>query len=156
MFYWPRLWVLIDKDYREEVDNAQSVVDSTVYISFAFYLSGVTMLVYACINAVQRVPFRPSWLSYSVQLPYVPAAQRSRGVKSRLHHRRLHGLPPIVAAHATFGELFKSVFDMHRSKLDIEDVVASVGRLVGDHQLVWSRRKEKNAIALAVVALAPG
>jgi hypothetical protein len=34
VFYWYRLWVVLDKDLREEIDSAQAVVDSTVYISF--------------------------------------------------------------------------------------------------------------------------
>jgi hypothetical protein len=29
VFYWYRLWVVLDKDLREEIDSSQAVVDST-------------------------------------------------------------------------------------------------------------------------------
>src|SRR5262249_2356964 len=51
VFYWYRLWVVLDKDLREEIDSAQAVVDSTVYISFVLYVSGLVMLVYAALAA---------------------------------------------------------------------------------------------------------
>jgi hypothetical protein len=69
VFYWYRLWVVLDKDLREEIDSAQAVVDSTVYISFALYVSGVVMLVYAVLGTIVD---RLQWLP-AIKLPYVPA-----------------------------------------------------------------------------------
>jgi hypothetical protein len=149
VFYWLRLWVIIDKDLREEVDDAQSVVDSTVYISFAFYLSGVMMFVYAGIEAAGQVHWGGSWLSYlgNIHLPYVPVSS----VLVRM------GLSCLVAgfviyrlsltAHATFGELFKSVFDMHRTKLDLDDVVTIVSEISKDRSILRKPITERNRIA---------
>src|SRR5262249_16347622 len=50
VFYWYRLWVVLDKDLREEIDNQQSVVDSTVYITFVLYVSACVMVIYAAIG----------------------------------------------------------------------------------------------------------
>jgi hypothetical protein len=30
-FYWPRLWLIIDKDVRNEIDGEWAVVDAAVY-----------------------------------------------------------------------------------------------------------------------------
>jgi hypothetical protein len=70
VFYWYRLWVVIDKNLREELDNAQSVVDSTVYISFSLYLSGVIMFAYAGIDAAMNMYRGWSWLSYVDNMQY--------------------------------------------------------------------------------------
>jgi hypothetical protein len=35
IFYWPRIWVNLSKDLREELDNQQAMADSTVYSTFA-------------------------------------------------------------------------------------------------------------------------
>src|SRR5260370_17941131 len=42
VFYWPRLWLLIDKDVREEVDNPWAAVDSILYAGFG--AAGVAVL----------------------------------------------------------------------------------------------------------------
>jgi hypothetical protein len=52
IFYWPRLWIALDKDLREEVDNHQAVADSGVYVSFALWLACVMALFYAAYNAL--------------------------------------------------------------------------------------------------------
>jgi hypothetical protein len=149
VFYWYRLWVVIDKNLREEIDNAQSVVDSTVYISFSLYLAGVIMFAYAGIDAAMSMYRGWSWLSYvdNMHLPYAPAPPYLLGI----------GLACLIAgfviyrltltAHASFGELFKSVFDMHRSKLDFEDVVTMVSAIVGDRSMLRSSSSNKYRIA---------
>jgi hypothetical protein len=152
VFYWLRLWVIIDKDLREEVDNAQSVVDSTIYISFSFYLSGVIMFVYAGIEAARQVHWGGSWLSYlsylgNIQLPYVPVSSVlvCMGVSCLIAGFVIYRLS--LTAHATFGELFKSVFDMHRSKLDFKDVVTIVSEISKDRSILRKPTTEKNRIA---------
>lgn len=41
IFYWGRIWLKIDKDTREEIDNSQALADSTVYTSFALVFTGL-------------------------------------------------------------------------------------------------------------------
>src|SRR5215213_3235569 len=41
VFYWPRLWLKLDKDVKEDIDGRQAVADSTVYVSFACFVDAV-------------------------------------------------------------------------------------------------------------------
>ena len=66
VFYWDRLWVVLDKDLREENDSAQAVADSTVYVAFALYLSGVVSWLYGLIEVVVNL-FWPS----IINIPYI-------------------------------------------------------------------------------------
>ena len=149
VFYWYRLWVVIDKDLRDEIDNAQSVVDSTVYISFSLYLSGVIMFAYAGIDAAMNMYQGWSWLSYvdNMHLPYVPAppALVCMGLVCLIVGFFIYRLT--LTAHASFGELFKSVFDMHRSKLDFADVVTMASAIVEDPSMLHTSTSEKYTIA---------
>src|SRR6266568_2291785 len=46
IFFWWRIWLRLDKDSREEVDNSQALADSTTYACFSLYFSGLLMLLY--------------------------------------------------------------------------------------------------------------
>jgi hypothetical protein len=61
VFYWNRLWLHIDKDLREEVDNRQALSDSTLYSAFAMYLAGVLWLFYSLLfSAHLLLPKNPA------------------------------------------------------------------------------------------------
>jgi hypothetical protein len=124
VFYWYRLWVLLDKDLREEIDNAQAIVDSTVYIAFGFYLSALVTFFYACIEifAQTNLPYLswfPDFLYTAPRLPYVPGPVPLLGLSQREHglgilHVRIvalrHGCvaagPEPLAARVYFGHIF--------------------------------------------------
>jgi hypothetical protein len=135
VFNWSRLWVVLDKDLREEIDSAQAVVDSTVYISFALFVSGLVMLVYVFLR----------WLS--VEIRYVPASNILSIVAAGclfvgfvIYRSSLH-------AHAQFGELFKSVFDQYRSKLVFDDVLDDIARTTDDPTMTLKlSQRDKNKI----------
>jgi hypothetical protein len=143
VFYWYRIWVSLDKDTREEVDNAQSVVDSALYIVFALLTSGLVMWAYALIwlNWSPLPPYTQS------PLPYLPSplALFVIGAVCLLSAFLLYRLS--LPAHAQFGELFKSIFDQYRSKLSFDDVLREIGRLRGapyvgvsdkeKYQIIW-------------------
>jgi len=143
VFYWYRLWVVLDKDLREELENAQSVVDSTIYVAFAFYVSGLAMFGYAAITQfghgyLGRLP--------AVTLPYVPGPGWLcvLGIACLVIGYLIYRLS--LTAHAQFGELFKSVFDQFRSKLQLDDVLKEVGRISEAPYLSFKSRREKNWI----------
>jgi len=146
VFYWYRLWVVLDKDLREEIDSSQAVVDSTVYISFVLYVSAVVMLVYAGIRTIALLdwPYL-HWLS-AIELPYVPAARVLcfMAAACLVIGFALYRLS--LPAHAQFGELFKSVFDQYRSKLAFDDVLKEVAYIVRDRSLRFKSQQEKNQI----------
>jgi hypothetical protein len=146
VFFWFRLWVVLDKDLREEIDTAQAVVDSTVYMTFALYLSGLVLLIYAIIGFAAQVdaPYL-HWLS-AVRLPYVPAPHVLLVLSAMcfIFGFLLYRLS--LTSHAQFGELFKSIFDQYQSKLQFNDVVKEVGKIAGDPYLSFRPAREKNQI----------
>jgi hypothetical protein len=146
VFYWYRLWVVLDKDLREEIDSSQAVVDSTVYISFVLYVSAVVMLVYAGIRATAHLnwPYM-HWLS-AIELPNVLAASVLCGMAAACLVIGFAVYRLSLPAHAKFGELFKSVFDQYRSKLVFDDVLKEVACIMGDQSLRFKSQREKNQI----------
>lgn len=136
VFYWYRLWVVLDKDLREEIDTAQALVDSAVYIAFAFYVSGIVMFIYAGIG----------FATY-VQLPYVPGSSALLALGSGFFLIGFLVYYLTLFAHAQFGELFKSVFDHYRSKLVfVDDVLNEISRITGDQALSSRTQREKYQI----------
>jgi hypothetical protein len=150
IFFWYRLWVVIDKALREEIDNAQSVVDSALYIAFALSTSGFVMFVYAIIGLAPQINWPDLFgLGASlahIQLPYVPAP----GVLCGLGMACLAGGFVIyrlsLPAHAQFGELFKALFDQYHTKLAFNDVLEEIGTIMGDSSLSSRSQCERNRI----------
>jgi hypothetical protein len=116
VFYWYRLWVVLDKDLRDEIDNAQAVVDSTVYISFALYVSGLAMLIYAGLSLVR--------LHFKLLYVPTPSVLFVMGVGCLIIGFVIYRLS--LPAHAQFGEFYKSIFDQYRSKLVFSDILNDV------------------------------
>jgi hypothetical protein len=142
VFYWFRLWVVIDKDLREEVDMAQAVPDSSIYVSFVLYLSGLIMFAYAGFDLAST---RFGWAA-AAQLPFVPKPLSASilGAFCFLVGFSVYRLS--LPAHVQFGELFKSIFDQYHSQLAFDDVVEEVGNIKRDTSLGFKARREKNQI----------
>lgn len=100
VFFWPRLWVSIDKDLREELDSAQAVVDGAIYCCFVFSVS--TLL---CLGYAFTLP-APHWWSW-------PLGAAACAVLARLTYEL--ALP----RYAQYGDLFAATFDQYRDKLQI-------------------------------------
>src|ERR1043165_4304508 len=153
VFYWYRIWLLVDKGTREEVDNSQALADSTVYTSFALFCSGLLWLAYA--GSIYTRPFISSRLpSLAAALPEAPVT-----VFDHLPGLRLSLLiaTAFVAGgfgvyrialrlHAQYGELFKSVFDVYAPKVDFQAATVELnGILAGArsaHKLNGKKRAE--------------
>src|SRR5262249_35103697 len=50
VFFWPRLWLAVDKDLREEIDNHQAQADGLVYLVTAFAITGLLLFITAWID----------------------------------------------------------------------------------------------------------
>jgi hypothetical protein len=149
VFYWYRLWLVLDKDTREELDNAQSMVDCAVYVVFVLGLSGLVLFIYVFIDALADFAHlinQPclQWLA-AVRLPYLPSwpALIPLGLLCFLSGFALYRFS--LPAHAQYGELFKAVFDQYRSKLQFDDVVQQVGAIRGA-PYVWLEQADKYRI----------
>jgi hypothetical protein len=146
IFYWYRLWVVLDKDLREEIDSAQSVVDSTVYVAFAFLISGLVMFAYACALAITHTGWSLlSWLPV-IELPYVPRPAMLCGLGGVFLVVGCVVYRLCLPAHAQFGELFKSIFDQFRSRLVFDDLLKEIGDIINYPYLGLRSQREKNQI----------
>lgn len=104
VFYWPRLWVAIDKELREELDSAQAVVDCAIYLSFGFAIAAFMCLFYW-------------WCLPSEEWWHWPLGAFSCALLSWLMNRL--ALP----RYAQYGDLFAAAFDQFREKLVISDAL---------------------------------
>ena len=50
VFYWYRIWLTLDKDLREEIDNQQALADSTIYVIAALNVCGLLCIIYALLQ----------------------------------------------------------------------------------------------------------
>ena len=135
IFYWPRIWLKLDKDTREEIDNNQALVDSAVYAAFAFFTSALLWMVYAVVKLL--IVLVQSWFTLTPRIQYDLTL-----IDQRLPRK---GLALLVAAifvvagyliyrmslylYAQFGEIFKSVFDVHMSVINISPIMEEISQL---------------------------
>lgn len=109
VFYWPRLWLVVDKDDREEINKAWAVADGLLSLSAISWIAclawvGAVLGSLLGLWGTRHLPlhdnFRGTWLAsggwfvlgygfYRLSLPF----------------------------HRTNGEVFKSLFDVYRDKL---------------------------------------
>lgn len=133
IFYWPRLWVKVDKDLREEIDNVQALADSALYTVAALYACGLLGIAYVFfrlygVTLVEFLPLRPfDWL--------LPPSCFVLGYM--LYRFSLH-------TQAQFGELFKTVFDQFRREAQFGEVLGAVAGLTRDRGLLSASVEEQN------------
>lgn len=127
VFFWPRLWVTIDKDLREELDSAQAVVDGAVYTSAAFVAAAFLCVVY-WITGI----FGNWW--------HGPASAIACLLLARILYMTA------IPRYAQYGELFAAVFDQHRSKLNAGSLLKDLDAHAGQSPLARTEREEWRAI----------
>jgi hypothetical protein len=115
VFYWPRLWVKLDKDLRAEIDQTQALADSAIYVAFAFLAAALLCLVY-WVMGWPRVGDYPAValtiLPEGISLPWL-----ALGCAAASYIAYSLSLEP----QRVYGELFKSIFDQHRALLTFLD-----------------------------------
>jgi len=129
-FFWSRIWVKLDKDLREELDEAQSIADSTLYICVALYLSSGLAFFYWFMSYI-NLPFE------TLTGPPIVLAAFGFGIfvfAQILYQVSFH-------AHARYGELFKAVFDMYSNDLSFPQAEKELELL-----LINRSKKEQNQI----------
>ncbi len=107
VFYWPRIWLQIDKDKKEEIDSQWSVADGFLTLSAISYAGSVVWTVQALAAlfglGLSRLPFGAPGLTFA-------------GVAGWLllgFFWYLLSLP----FHRENGEVFKAIFDIYRNTL---------------------------------------
>lgn len=133
IFYWSRIWLKIDKDTREEIDASQALADSTTYSSFSLYFSAAAWLSYVLLRVIGHFAIR-IFPPLRVELSSIVGS-----MDRSLPHKLAACLISVVFLvsgfmvyrtslylHAQFGELYKSIFDIHTSEVDVSNVINQV------------------------------
>jgi hypothetical protein len=107
-FYWYRLWLAVDKDTREELDKSSAPTDALLHLAAGALLAGVLYVVLALTL-------------------FVVLAITGQGDPDTALRFLLIGLCALIGSYLPYrlslsghlrnGELFKSLFDVHRVQL---------------------------------------
>jgi hypothetical protein len=144
VFYWYRIWLKLDKDVREEVDNMQALADSTTYSSFALALSGVLWVLYVIAKYVNvliswgksgRLGYDLSLLDQMLPRKGVAAVVAAIFISASFIVYRVS-----LRLHAQYGELFKSIFDLNVGSLDVSPITEELSRMSADSPTVCLNR----------------
>jgi hypothetical protein len=156
IFYWPRIWLKLDKDTREEIDNHQALVDSTVYAAFALFISALVWVLYAIaklvIVFVQSFPLNPR-IQYDLTLidQRLPAKGLALLVATVFVMAGYFIYHVSLFLYAQFGEVFKSVFDVNSAAINISPVMEEIAELTAESScpidLNTLKKKEQFPIA---------
>jgi hypothetical protein len=122
VFYWPRLWLEVDKDKKEEIDAAWSIADGLVSLSaialsagaFGLILAAARGLVGCLAIAWPQLANLPTRLAYPPAMsPRLVAVGAFALVGAGYALYRLS-----LSFHRRNGETFKALFDLYRAKLE--------------------------------------
>lgn len=124
VFYWYRIWIGLPKDLREEIDEHQALVDSSVYISFILYISALVLTLYILLGL----------LTGSDLFPSIPLWLEICGVPGSLVFGYLIYNASLLA-HVQYGHFFKAVFDQHCDDVKLETPLGVIAEKSGKVEL---------------------
>jgi hypothetical protein len=107
VFYWPRIWLQMDREIKEEIDSQWSVADGFLILSAISFGGGILWMVQA-LTAVFGIGVHELPLGSSGKASWAGVAWIAAGYG----WYRL-SLP----FHRENGEVFKSIFDLYRGKV---------------------------------------
>jgi hypothetical protein len=118
-FYWPRLWLLLDKDAREEISNQNAIADGLLLLSAGAVVLGALYLTLGLASAV----LGPLGATFLLMTPEERLVAGVGGIGLFLAAYLSYQLS--LPAHIAYGRLFKSSFDVYRSKLKAIDIASA-------------------------------
>jgi hypothetical protein len=129
VFYWYRLWVVLDKDLKAALDEIQAVADGALYVSFALYCSCGIFALYAAGGWV--VPHLP-WKLFN--LPYLSSPSWTLALAGFLFIAGYSVYRLAIVQQRGVGEMYRALFDQHRGKLDFASEAAAIAVTVGANE----------------------
>lgn len=115
IFYWNRIWLKLDKDLRQHLDSQQGLADSTVYSTFSLLGVGGLFALYSLLALYTSI-----FEDYSVTAGVFGIIS----IISLLLAQILNKIS--LQIHLSYGELFKSIFDLHRDLVPIDSMYDAV------------------------------
>jgi hypothetical protein len=132
-FYWPRIWLKIDKDIREEIDGQQAFADSTIYTVTVLYINTILFSIYAILYLYDM-----SHIKYLPRAPFywiLPIVSLTTGYA--IYRLSLH-------IHAQFGETFKSVFDKFGHETMFPKIIEALASFPCTRELKTASYEDQN------------
>lgn len=145
-FFWPRIWLKLDKDVREDIDSRQAIVDSTVYVSFACFIGGALWLIYGLFGIANALTV--SWRGTAIftfshtLFEHLPSLWMTWLWAAIFFLLGFVVYRNSLRLHAQFGEVFKSVFDVFHD-LPVTSVIGDIVEYSGDQSLSKQSRRER-------------
>ena len=145
VFYWSRIWLVLEKDTRDNIDNNQAMADSAIYASIALFINGFLWFIYATVSSLYAL----FALGHTLPFKYFPpiAVLWGLSIACFLLGYGLYRLSLFVQGQ--FGELIKSMYDIYRRRMDSDlvlDVLDEIIKWTDDPLLGMRSRREKRAI----------
>jgi hypothetical protein len=127
IFYWYRIWLVLAKELREELDQSQAIADSALYVSFSLMIAAIMCVIYFIMKLPYPGQFEPIFLFYAPTANVLSVLAIICFALSYAMYRIA------LFAQRQYGELFKALFDQFHDKLGfVNEVVEFVGSLGGD------------------------
>ncbi|HEY1373278.1 MAG TPA: hypothetical protein VGH50_12465 [Candidatus Binatia bacterium] len=106
VFYWPRLWLQVDKDTKAEIDSSWSIADGFLYLSAVAIAGGALWL---------AAEFFLPGVKCFAHLPFALVGCKTGGLALMAAGYIVYRLS--LTFHVENGETFKALFDLFREKL---------------------------------------
>jgi ribosomal protein L40E len=107
VFYWPRIWLEMDKDKKEDIDGQWSVADGFTILSAIGFVGGALWILQSLLAGLDLFPYAlptgsPGWAAV-VGVGWLVAGYCWYRLSLPFHRQN--------------GEVFKSIFDLYRGKI---------------------------------------
>lgn len=138
VFGWYRLWVVIDKDLRAELDDQQAIVDSAMYAMFVAIAATIFCAFYVVIRWSTVHSLIPA-------LPSVPAllCLGAVGFSSAILLYRGE-----LIAQTQYGEILCALFDQNMDKLEFTSILDQLAKTMSDPMLKTAASRERARAAV--------
>ncbi len=161
IFYWDRIWLTLDENQRQEIDNQQALADSTVYTVTAMYISGILSMAYAILLCLSAIYYKSTWYRPLISLNItwnknLPPDLLNNYLYYIFFLLFLSFLFVVLAyllyrgsmhIHDRFGQLYKALFDVFNERVSVDEVIEQVARVFGEDRIKNLPNKEKFEIA---------
>ncbi len=128
-FFWPRIWLTLDEQLKNDIDMQQAFADTSLYVSFALIISGLLSFLYFILRLVDVAVY--SLLPDPIKLLALSIVIFL--CSYFIYRISLH-------IHALFGETLKSVFDVYRGNINVDSILKEV---MEDPDYLFKNEKQK-------------
>ena len=125
VFFWPRIWMTVDKDLRSEIDEAQSVADCATYCTAILATAAVVLSALLAVQTLSdgRIEIVPQYSGAPWYAPLLSIA--AMFAASRVFYRLS------ISTNTVFGEKIKAMYDGHIDKISLEPALTMIAERTG-------------------------